>query len=302
MTVRRFVTWNVWDLYRADTTAEKDRQNRLYQAVREVIRPDVWAVQELIAPAAEGTDAIKRLADATGLVPGPVARGHQIAPHDLYYWVGLLWTPDIDIVSGSERTYDGELWHNLVTCTLIVDDARIKVGSYHAGPFGRYARADEAERVVSAFTRPRPALPALCGSDSNGLAADRIETADGSWHLHDPSHPYNPPGAEWSGDLVYQTRWKYDEDTGRREWWEDREAGDVLWSGGLHSVRALLGAAPAPTAGHVETGAFGWREIDHVRANDAMRPAISSIDTPTTVDDCSDHRPVIAEFIPARLG
>ncbi|QIZ37030.1 hypothetical protein [Saccharopolyspora sp. ASAGF58] len=185
MALWRFAAWNVWDLYRSESRAEEIRQKRLYPAITDTVRPDILGVQEIIAPADGGGDALKRLTDATGMIPGTVARGHQIAPQDLYYWVGLLWAEDIQVKPGSERDYRGEMWHNLVTSVIVVDGVTMRVGSYHAPPFGRYCRSDEAERVVSAFTRPRPPMPGIYGSDSNGLSGDRVQRPDGIWVLYD---------------------------------------------------------------------------------------------------------------------
>lgn len=131
-------------------------------------------------------------------------------------------------------------------------------------------------------------LPGILGSDSNGLAGDRV---DGQ--LYDPTDPYAE--VDWTDEHVYQTRWSYTA-TGDREWGVDREPGDILWSGGLHDARAVTKTPLVPTAGHVPGDPLPPRLIDHIRANHAMTPAVTRLDTITTVDECSDHRPLVAEI------
>jgi endonuclease/exonuclease/phosphatase family metal-dependent hydrolase len=307
----RFGTYNVLDLFAADSAEER----RHYAAIAGVIRDldaDVLAVQEILAPDAEtAARRLRQLAGDAGLnceVPGDGAAGGgacgggsqaAIAFGGHGYHVGLMWRDGIEPVPGSLRCYGGrDFWHGLALVTLDVGGTLIRHGSFHASPFCRRLRADQNERLVAAVTRPRGEPPVLVGADWNTESADRLPAGP----LYEPADPY--AGVEWFADLIYQCQWDYDEH-GRRRHWADREPGDVLWAGGLHDAAAVTGAAWQPTAGHHPADAYGARgvrrRIDAVRVTEALVPALrahQAIDTPRT-RAASDHLPVLVGYQPA---
>jgi endonuclease/exonuclease/phosphatase family metal-dependent hydrolase len=316
----RFGTYNLLDLFAADSA----EQQRHYETVIEVIREldaDVLAVQEILAPDA-GTAArrLRQLAGDVGMsceVPGPGGPGGSggagasgggdgsseaaIAFGGHGYHVGLMWRDGIEPVPGSLRCYGGrDFWHGLALLTLDVGGPLIRHGSFHASPFGRRLRADQNERLVAAVTRPRREPPVLVGADWNTESADR--GPDGM--LYEPADPY--AGVDWFADLIYQCQWDYDEQ-GRRRHRADREPGDVLWAGGLHDAAAVTGAAWQPTTGHHPADAYGARgvrrRIDAVRVTGELVPALRThrvIDTPPA-RSASDHLPVLVEYHPAAI-
>lgn len=119
----------------------------------------VVAVQELIADGDDKADAagrlLQELGEATGLEclhrPNEPAVG--VGNHRFH--VGLLWTPGVE-PAGDWRVYSGtNMWHSEAKLSLDVGARRpIQHAAYHAPPFGRHRRADEAERVVATMTRP----------------------------------------------------------------------------------------------------------------------------------------------------
>jgi endonuclease/exonuclease/phosphatase family metal-dependent hydrolase len=301
----RFGTYNLLDLFGADT-AEHQRH---YETVTGVIREldaDVLAVQEILAPDAEtAAGRLRQLAAEAGLdceVPGADGGTEAaIAFGGHGYHVGLMWRDGIEPVPGSLRCYGGrDFWHGLALLTLDVGGPLIRHGAFHASPFGRRLRADQNERLVAAVTRPRGEPPALVGADWNTESADR--RPDGT--LYEPADPY--AGVDWFADLIYQCRWDYDEQ-GRRQHRADREPGDVLWAGGLHDAAAVTGAAWQPTTGYHPADAYGARgvrrRIDAVRVTGELVPALRThrvIDTPPA-RSASDHLPVLVEYHPAAV-
>ena len=323
----RFGTYNLLDLFAADT-AEHQRH---YETVTGVIREldaDVLAVQEILAPDA-GTAArrLRQLAGDVGMnceVPVPGGPGDSggsggsvgsggagasgggdgsseaaIAFGGHGYHVGLMWRDGIEPVPGSLRCYGArDFWHGLALLTLDVGGPLIRHGSFHASPFCRRLRADQNERLVAAVTRPRGEPPVLVGADWNTESADR--RPDGT--LYEPADPY--AGVDWFADLIYQCQWDYDEQ-GRRRHRADREPGDVLWAGGLHDAAAVTGAAWQATTGHHPDDVYGAhgvrRRIDAVRVTGALVPALRThrvIDT-RQARSASDHLPVLVEYDPA---
>jgi endonuclease/exonuclease/phosphatase family metal-dependent hydrolase len=299
----RFGTYNLLDLFGADTAEHQRRYETVTGVIRE-LDADVLAVQEILAPDA-GTAArrLRQLASDAGLyceVPG--ADGAAVAAiafggHG--YHVGLMWRNGIEPVPGSLRCYGGrDFWHGLALLTLDVGGPLIRHGSFHASPFGRRLRADQNERLVAAVTRPRGEPPVLVGADWNTESADR--RPDGT--LYEPADPY--AGVDWFADLIYQCQWHYDEQ-GRRRHRADREPGDVLWAGGLHDAAAVTGATWQPTTGHHPSDAYGVRgvsrRIDAVRVTGELVPALRThqvIDTART-RSASDHLPVLVEYHPS---
>jgi endonuclease/exonuclease/phosphatase family protein len=308
----RFGTYNLLDLFAADTPEHQ----RHYETVAGVIREldaDVLAVQEILAPDAEtAARRLRQLAGDTGMnceVPGPGDPGGSGGPdgggqaaiafggHG--YHVGLMWRDGIEPRPGSLRCYGGrDFWHGLALLTLDVGGPLIRHGAFHASPFGRRLRADQNERLVAAVTRPRGEPPVLVGADWNTESADR--RPDGT--LYEPADPY--AGVDWFADLIYQCQWDYDEQ-GRRTHRADREPGDVLWAGGLHDAAAVTGAPWQPTTGHHPSDAYGARgvrrRIDAIRVTGELIPALRThrvIDTPQA-RSASDHLPVLVEYHPA---
>jgi len=308
--VVRFTSYNLLNLFAADTTEARQH----YEAIVAVIRAldtDVLAVQEVLAPdASMAADRLRRLADDAGLrceVPGSPdspAAGAAVAFGGHGYHVGLMWRDGIEPVPGSLRCYGGrDFWHGLALVTLDVGGSRIRHGSFHATPFSPGMRAEQNERLVAAVTRPPGEPPVLVGADWNTECADRVLTGP-TWDLYEPTDPY--AGVEWFADLIYQCRWDYDE-RGRRRHWADRRPGDVLWAGGLHDAAAVTGAGWRPTTGHHPADVYGAhgvrRRIDAVRVTGPLVPAVRAHHVHDTKPTraASDHLPVTVEYLPAAV-
>lgn len=272
----------------------------------------VLAVQELIADGDDKAYAAGRvlqgLGEATGLDCLHRPNEPAVAVGNQRFHVGLLWTPGIE-PAGEWAAYSGtNMWHSEAKLSLDVGAHRpIQHAAYHGPPFGRYRRADEAERVLATMTRPEGRAPGLIGGDWNGVSADRVHRAGwasqddaepGRWVLYDPD-PYAGPGKQWHDDLVYQTRWETDAN-GVRRWWADREPGEVLYAGGLRDVAAALEAPWQTTVGHWGDDPFGERRIDAIRVTEEVVPALRGygvINTETT-RAASDHLPVVVTYDP----
>ena len=309
----RFTTYNLLDLFAADTAEARQH----YEAIVAVIRAldaDVLAVQEILAPdAAAAAERLRRLADDAGMrcevpgslrSPGSAGSDAAVAFGGHGYHVGLMWRDGIEPVPGSLRRYGGrDFWHGLALVTLDVGGTRIRHGSFHATPFSPGMRRDQNERLVAAVTRPVGEPPVLVGADWNTECADRILTGQ-TWGLYEPADPY--AGAEWFADLIYQCQWDYDE-RGRRRHRADRRPGDVLWAGGLHDVAAVTGAGWQPTTGHHPADTYGAhgirRRIDAVRVTGPLVPAVRAHHVHDTAQTraASDHLPVTAEYLPAAI-
>lgn len=312
----RFVTYNVLTYGQDTTTADEVAR---YERVHEVIRgvdADVLAVQELIADHSEPQAKAKlaggqlaALAEAVGLDCWHRRDEPAVALGSKYFHVGLLWRPGITPVRW--RAVSGPAFeHAIAVADLDVGGRVVRFGSYHATPFGRHQRADEAERVLAAMTRPgRP--PAVVGGDWNAVSADRRRTEGGRWVYYDPD-----PYADWPehDDLVYQAVPVYDDTaTGPapiRRWRADRAAGEVLYASGLFDTAVALGAPWIATTGHwrghqdpAADDPFGARRIDTVRVTGHVVPALRThavVDTELT-RSASDHLPVVVEIDPAAI-
>jgi hypothetical protein len=180
---------------------------------------------------------------------------HAIAPGAHTFHTGLMWRPDAGIEPDPESLQiwgAGTFFHSLIRLTLHLDGQPVDFASYHGPPFGRMMRADQAERLLGALTRP--SAPLLLGGDMNTVGAARVTSPDGASRWYDPD-PYQDVD-EWFGDLVYQCDWLWRPD-GTRQWWADRRPADILISGGLHDVAAALNAPWHPTTGHHERDDFG---------------------------------------------
>jgi endonuclease/exonuclease/phosphatase family metal-dependent hydrolase len=200
MSSATFASYNTLDLFKHDNADERVRHGRVIQVIRD-LDVDILAVQEVAAPDADRAgQRLRDLASAVGMrchhAPGRVAVG--VGPVGLH--VGLLWRDGLDVVAGSFRAYpDGRFRHNLATLTVDIDGRQVRHASYHAPPFGRTTRADEAEWVASVLTRPPGRPPGLVAAGWNTPGDDR--NADGSHYDPDPytDQPWHP-------DLIHQTR------------------------------------------------------------------------------------------------
>jgi endonuclease/exonuclease/phosphatase family metal-dependent hydrolase len=289
----RFGTYNLLD-YSLDGVGE--RRERLSRVVRS-LEADVLAVQEIVAADEQQAGLLlAELGEPAGLtcwwahgLPA-VARGHRLTGHDTCFYVGLLWNPArVRPVPGEFRAYSEDFWHALAAGIVEVDGVRLRVGSFHATPFGRRMRADQMERVVSVFTRPTGRPPGLIGADWNCVGADRHPDTG---RLYDRDPYADRP---WIDDMIYQTTWTYDAD-GRRRHQADREPGEVLYAGGLRDAAAALDAPWQPTTGHWPGDPFGPRRIDAIRLTSDLAPALRQVETIRTdlTLAASDHLPVIA--------
>jgi endonuclease/exonuclease/phosphatase family metal-dependent hydrolase len=309
----RFTTYNLLDLFAADTAEARQHYETIVTVIR-ALDTDVLAVQEILAPdASAAAERLRELADDAGLrceVPGPAdaagspASDAAVAFGGHGYHVGLMWRDGIEPVPGSLRCYGGrDFWHGLALVTLDVGGPRIRHGSFHATPFSPGMRADQNVRLVAAVTRPAGEPPVLVGADWNAECADRILTGQ-TWDLYEPADPY--AGVEWFADLIYQCQWDYDE-RGCRRHRADRRPGDVLWAGGLHDVAAVTGAGWRPTTGHHPADVYGAhgvrRRIDAIRVTGPLVPAVRAHRVHDTAQTraASDHLPVTVEYLPAAM-
>jgi endonuclease/exonuclease/phosphatase family metal-dependent hydrolase len=309
-----FTTYNVLDLFQADSSAETEHYQDVVKSIRE-LGTDVLAVQEIRGGDAQAVRGrLRQLADDVGMrclvMSGGLPAGIRkpaVAMGTRGFHSGLMWRGEIEPVTGSFQARGrGSFWHSLATITLDVGGRQVRHAAFHATPFGRLLRADQNERLVSVLTGPRGSLPLLIGADWNTESADRIwNEAAGRWELYEPRDPY--AGVAWTDDMIYQCEWDYDE-RGQRRYWADRRPGDVLWAGGLHDAAAALRAPWQPTAGHHPSDRYGtigvWRRIDAIRVTRHVLPALRAhhiTDTELT-RRASDHLPVTVEYVPADIS
>jgi endonuclease/exonuclease/phosphatase family metal-dependent hydrolase len=307
----RFATYNLRDLT-LDSPLDREQLHRFEQAgqVIRALDADVVAVQEIISDDPQWAgQCLARLADLTGLsatvVPGRAGEDDAQDPRYAIgvgghrFHVGLMWKPnEFHMVPGSFKVWGpADFWHSLTRVVLVRDGGPpVQYASYHARPFGRRQRADDAERVVGALTRPLGSPPAMLGADSNCISADR--SPDGSFYETDwyASRP-------WHDDFVYQCDWAYDK-TGVRRHWADRTAGDVLYAGGLHDAAAALHAPWQPSSGHWPGDPFGPRRVDTIRVTSALVPALRAVEVARTdlALAASDHLPVVVTYDPNAIA
>jgi endonuclease/exonuclease/phosphatase family metal-dependent hydrolase len=309
-----FTTYNVLDLFVADSAAETEHYERVVESIRE-LGTDVLAVQEIRgADAVTVTARLRQLADDVGmrcLVPAaglPAGVRHPaLAMGTRGFHCGLLWRGEIEPVTGSLRTLGrGHFWHSLAAVTLDVGGRQVRHAAFHATPFGRLLRADQNERLVAMLTGPRGSLPLLVGADWNTESADRVwDEAAGRWELYEPRDPY--AGVAWMDDMIYQCEWDYDE-CGQRRHRADRRPGDVLWAGGLHDAAAVLRAPWQATVGHHPGDRYGnvgiSRRIDAIRVTRHLLEALRAHHVTATelTRQASDHLPVTVEYAPAAVA
>ncbi|WP_410659555.1 endonuclease/exonuclease/phosphatase family protein [Amycolatopsis sp. lyj-112] len=318
----RFGTYNLATLFGSDSASERERQDMICEIIRG-LDVDVLAVQEVHAPlpglAAARLDELGRRVGMTAYLGdwdsaprveiGKIAVG--ISPHNLH--VGLLWNPDtVACVPGTFRSYTNEnMHHGLIKAVFRVHGSdgmvyEVQHGSTHLTPFGpNGGRADEAVRVVSAFTRPLHRPPGLVGGDWNTVGADR--DVDGNYYDPDPY-----AGAPWAPEFIYQCRRERDDHGRVRRWWADRTTGEVLLDGGLIDARVALhnatltsgGVAWRPSSGHrSDDTRFGRRRIDGIRCTAEVVPALRAVDIVggDLATRASDHLPEVVEYDPAAI-
>jgi len=308
----RFASYNMLDMYGSDEAGERERHAQVVAVIRE-LDADVIAVQELSSSPETADAGLASLADAVGMHCSIRQRSAKAdlqacavaaGPHGLH--VGLMWRDGIEPLPHTWRAYGGEdFWHSLAKITLDVGGHQVTHASFHAAPFGRQRRNDEAEQVVAALAGPISSPPALVGADWNTVGADRLrDEQTQQWQLYDPD-PY--AGAPWISDMIYQCEWAYD-DSGARRHWADRHAADILSSGGLHDVAAVLRAPWQPTIGHWPDSELSRHGItarfDAIRVTEQVVPALHThrvVRTSLSLS-ASDHLPVVIEYDPEALG
>ena len=156
---------------------------------------------------------------------------------------------------------------------LTVDGGQpFTVGVYHATPFGRGMRGDQAERLAAAVAG-RGQRVAIGGDWSNISAARK---ANGAFYDEDPyaGHAFRP---SW----IHQCVWTYKPD-GTRVHEADRNASDILLAGGLYDA-AAAGRRWRATVGHHESDGIGVsRRIDgfYVDGSCCRRCAAARCSTP----------------------
>jgi hypothetical protein len=217
------------------------------------------------------------------------------------------------------RRVRGGQWYHGAVAALFRDRVTGVITQFaasHLTPW-RLPRPIEAEQLVPLMTRPsinwpleyaHRAWPGVLGTDSNGLASDRVQGPDGTLGDHSPDI-YRQ--AVWFDDLLHQCKVSHDPATGERTYRVDRDAGDQLFNGGLHEAAAVLGVPPVITTGHWRRGGDSYAEqgirqpLDHLRVTGRdgidLRPMLRSVtaignnDVPG-IEDISDHLPVLGEL------
>lgn len=315
----RLATYNLLDYGAADRRDAEEHAR--YKLVEEVVRQLVdehgvglITVQEVCGGGAHG---LLDLAEATGLEchyrrpivdedggqVGRIAVAAAGGQRPVKHHVGLLWDPAVVApVPDTWREYGAEMWHNLAICTFNVHGYRVRVGSYHGPPFGRGRRCDEAERVVSAMTRPYSEQSlSIVGADWNSISADKVRDPDGTWRYWHPDPYADQP---WTEPFIYQCEVEDEEDDGRpRRWRADRRPGQVFVHAGIRDTAALAGAPWAPTVGHFGHADMGFRTIDTFRVTPTLAEAVvrhEVVDTELT-RAASDHLPVVVTLDLDRL-
>lgn len=154
---RRFATYNAFNLYEERRGPELAR----YDQVAEVIvglDADVVAIQEIRTDHAPSAgDLLAKIAEAAGMTAAVTPAWwteddaqnptYAIAPGAHTFHTGLMWRPGAGI-EPDPRTLQtwgaGTFFHSLIRLTLRLDGKPVGFASYHAAPFGRQMRADQA--------------------------------------------------------------------------------------------------------------------------------------------------------------
>lgn len=326
----RFCTYNLLDygtdpgraalVHEVVTGIRRDAEaagDQLVLAVQEIIAPDpvdegdpdkAWLAARRLA----------ELAEATGLrhehAPGKPA----LALGNHRFHTALLWADGLTPAGGFHAMSGANCWHSYLLLNLDVGaPAPVKHASFHATPFGRNRRVDEAERILASMTRPDDRPPGLVGGDWNSVSADRVRRVlrdevyreglvlyDEDPYRHQPGRPGKPWfNVAWHPDFVYQCEFATS-DEGALSWHADLRPGDVLFHGGLRDTAAALDVSPEPTVGHWPVNdPYGYRRIDTIRVTPEIIPALNDhqVISTVTAKSASDHLPVLAVYSPETI-
>jgi endonuclease/exonuclease/phosphatase family metal-dependent hydrolase len=290
MTVIRFGTYNVLDLFKYDVPAEAGRY-RLVCDVIDGMNVDVLAVQEIWGDT-RTTAAVHlaKLAADVGM-RCEYASGHPAMAYGCANLaVGLLWRHDVVEPLAFRALESPRVWHGLAKLLTNVDGRPIQFASYHAPPFAAGRRADEAGDVVGAMTRPK--IAGLLGKDANNVCADRKRGDPTTYYDDDPYQ-----NEAWYPDLVYQTDWCYD-GLGVRHHTADRTPAEVFLCGGLRDVAAVLDVPWTPTCGHWPNCPYPLRRVDRVASTDELIDALRGHEVvrSDTALLASDHCPAVVSL------
>ncbi|WP_416976943.1 hypothetical protein [Streptomyces sp. T028] len=305
----RFGTYNVFNLQIPTTPEQKRRYELIVGMIRAAFqnRTGVLGVQELLGPTkTEARRLLRMLAQDTGLMCEALpARGRKAIPalasqspgasaHRFH--VGLLWTPDLEPVPGSLRTYeaDSDFWHGMAMADFHTDTPLpTRWCSYHAYPFWPDRRLHEASRVISVFQEPE--MAGGVAADWNSISADR--RPDGSYYDPEPYLEQNHP------KLRYQV--KFDPAHPDAPKLANRDAGEFLRRdpGGLRDTAAVLDVPWQWSCGHWidakgRPDDFGPRRIDTLRVtkNVAVTARTHTTHHGPDAEAASDHLLVTADF------
>lgn len=298
----RFMSYNLLNYGWENTPEEATRREKIHQVIRDAA-PDVLAVQEIRPP--EGEDPfegsvrlVRELATAVGLECELPDGTVSVAVGSTSFSVALLWKKGLRPTHWQARS-GMQFWHSMASLVIDIDGRSISHHSFHATPFGRARRADEAERIVSIMTRFNDKGPAIIGADWNTVAADRVEKSVDQFEFYDPD-PYQD--RDWYADLVYQCAWTTDQ-SGQRQWQADRAPGEVLYAGGVQDAAVVLRKPWAATTGHWHGEPYQPRRIDAIKITHQLAPALK--DFHVIRNDltllASDHLPVVCEYEPTDI-
>ena len=319
----------------------RDEDTVRREAVHAVIRacaPDVLAVQEIYAagpdPRPRAERLLRELAHATGMECELPSGQLALALGNAGYHVAVLWRPGLTPVSWTP--WSGSLWHAMGTLVLIIDGEETAFIVYHAGPFGKHRRADEAEIVIATATRPPAARRAtLAAGDWNCVFSNRyllrVDPMEPDLHPEDQKSRYlvydhdpftqvatfarldTKPPQEWSPEWIYQCTWETVHETqiaglgnGLRpqRWQADRSVGDILAASALRDPAVTLGAPWQATAGHWKNDPYPPRRFDAIRVTAVVTVAL--VEYPVVSSDlaksASDHLPVLVRYVPAGIA
>lgn len=296
----RMLSYNLFNYGASQDINETRRRDRLHAQIR-ALQPDVLAVQEIWADgddkAARASTLVHELADATGLTCDLPDGQTSVAIGNLPFHTALLWAPGIE-ATGWRECSGTQLFHSLGRADLTIDSQLIRYASFHATPFGRYRRADEAERVVSLMNRPDDRPPGLIGADFNCVHADL--QPGGEWYYD--HNPLSHIDVDWHPDFIHQCEWwRHD---GALRFRATRETGEVLVAGGLVDAAAHLEAEWQRTCGHWPTGdPYPDRRIDAIKATADLLPALRAYHVEDTAEttSISDHLPVVVDYDPTAI-
>ncbi|WP_378736018.1 hypothetical protein [Nocardia brasiliensis] len=183
----RVMFWNMQDLFWSDTAEEQARREMVYELICDH-HPDVFAGTEIRAPRSDDEREVvsarwRELTDATGLRcdvgDGEVA----IALGGHTFHAGLAWRDGITAVPGCwEGWGERDFFHSCGRIELDLGGPVVTYAVYHAPPFGKNRRADEAERLAALMTRPVDRSAGIILADWNSVSADVVHRPGGIGH------------------------------------------------------------------------------------------------------------------------